>query len=108
MQTFACKKCGSLDVYIKENGTQTGLYCGDCGVWQKWLGKEEKRLVERYIESRNNTLNTENNSKYFDFAKQLIFECIMELHYETEGLSKEYIAAKLNKALKMLDEIRIE
>lgn len=52
MQTFACKKCGSLDVFIKESGSQTGLYCGDCGAWLKWLGKEEKRLVERYIESR--------------------------------------------------------
>lgn len=51
MQNFACPKCGSIDVYIKENGTQTGLYCGDCGKWIKWLGKEEKRLVERWIES---------------------------------------------------------
>mgnify|MGYP000630693092 CR=1 FL=1 len=44
MRTFACKKCGSLDVYVKENGTQTGLYCGNCGAWLKWLGKEEKRF----------------------------------------------------------------
>ena len=29
MRSFACSKCGSIDVYIKENGTQTGLYCGD-------------------------------------------------------------------------------
>ena len=55
MQNFACPKCGSIDVYIKENGTQTGLYCGDCGKWIKWLGKEEKRLVERWIESNKLT-----------------------------------------------------
>ena len=49
MKEFECGKCGSSDVYIKENGSQVGLYCGDCGRWLKWVGKEERRLVERYI-----------------------------------------------------------
>lgn len=108
MQTYSCKKCGSLDVYIKEKGTQTGLYCGDCGTWLKWLGTEEKRLVERYVYSRNNLSKPEHNSNYsFEIAKQIIFDCIMELNYGTEGLSNEHIASKLYNVLKELDKIKI-
>ena len=48
MNNFVCTKCGSVNTYIKENGNQAGLYCGDCGKWIKWLNKEEKRLFERF------------------------------------------------------------
>lgn len=47
MKVFKCPKCGSVDVFIEENENQTGLYCGDCGKWIKWLSKDEKRLVVR-------------------------------------------------------------
>lgn len=53
MTTFCCKKCGSLDLFTKESGTQTGLYCKDCGAWLKWLGKEELRLVELQLAMQN-------------------------------------------------------
>lgn len=49
MKLFSCEKCGSVDVFIKKSGNQTGLYCGDCGKWIKWLTKDEIRLVERQI-----------------------------------------------------------
>lgn len=35
---------------MKESGNNTGLYCGDCGTWIKWLNKNEIRLVQRQIE----------------------------------------------------------
>lgn len=47
MSDLCCKKCGSIDVYTEKKGTQTGLYCRDCGAWIKWLGKEEKRVIEK-------------------------------------------------------------
>lgn len=50
MKLFACEKCGSLDVYTKKNGSATGLYCGDCGKWIKWLNKEDKILFEKQKE----------------------------------------------------------
>lgn len=59
MKEFTCKKCGSTDLFIKDNGTQTGLYCSDCGKWIKWLGKEELRLVERQINERNKIITRE-------------------------------------------------
>lgn len=51
MKEFNCAKCGSIDVFIETSGNQTGLYCGDCGKWIKWLSKEDIRLAKRYIES---------------------------------------------------------
>lgn len=52
MKEYECHKCKSKDVFLKASGPNTGLYCGDCGAWLKWVTKEEKRLVERFIESR--------------------------------------------------------
>jgi hypothetical protein len=45
-----CNKCGSGYLFLKEKGTATGIYCGDCGAWLKWATKEEIRLIERQIE----------------------------------------------------------
>lgn len=63
MKLFSCEKCGSADVFIQKCSNQTGLYCGDCGKWIKWLTKDEIRLVERQI-SKLNEENT--NSKNYD------------------------------------------
>lgn len=45
---FICKECGNNSYIIREdsNGTEivTGLYCGKCGAWNKWLDKQEKLL----------------------------------------------------------------
>lgn len=43
MYQNCCKKCGSTDLYIDQNGNNTGLYCSDCGAWIKWLSKKELR-----------------------------------------------------------------
>ena len=45
MNKFVCKQCGDENYYLKEiqNGTgiATGVYCTQCGSWQKWAGKKE-------------------------------------------------------------------
>lgn len=74
MQTFTCKKCGSVNVYIECNGTQTGLYCDDCGKWIKWLGKDEKRLVERWIENNKSVsvnVGNMNPKQFVDYIQTL-------------------------------------
>ena len=53
MKSYACTKCGSVDVFIKDRGNQKALICGDCGSWLKWIGKAELPLVERYIENNS-------------------------------------------------------
>lgn len=46
MYQNCCKKCGSLDLHTEVKGSNTGLYCSDCGAWIKWLGKDEIRAFE--------------------------------------------------------------
>ena len=46
MYKNCCKKCGSIKLYTEQKGSQIGLYCGDCGAWIKWLGKDELRAFE--------------------------------------------------------------
>ncbi len=46
MYQNCCKKCGSISLHIEVKGNNTGLYCSDCGSWQKWLGKDELRAFE--------------------------------------------------------------
>ncbi|MBS4893742.1 MAG: hypothetical protein KHZ90_08205 [Veillonella parvula] len=56
MKNFSCNKCGSVDVFIKENGNQKVLYCSDCCTWLKWVSKRELPIVEEYI-NRNKVEN---------------------------------------------------
>ena len=56
MRMYECPKCGSKDLFLRKSGNNTGLYCGDCGAWIKWVGKKEIPLVERFIESRKNQI----------------------------------------------------
>jgi len=53
MKEFVCPKCKSKDIFVERNGTQDGLYCGDCGNWIKWLNKKELKLAERQVERMN-------------------------------------------------------
>lgn len=41
-----CKKCKSTSLHTEVKGNNTGLYCDDCGAWQRWLGKDELRAFE--------------------------------------------------------------
>ena len=56
MKIFECPKCGSKDVFIDKTNKQTGLYCGDCGRWIKWINKDEQRLAERQIEMMHDSV----------------------------------------------------
>jgi len=46
MYQNCCKKCGSVALHTEVKGNDTGLYCDDCGAFQKWLGKDELRAFE--------------------------------------------------------------
>lgn len=41
-------------MFLTPKGDATGLYCGDCGAWIKWLGKAEIQLVKRFLENNSN------------------------------------------------------
>lgn len=52
MYQNCCKKCGSVSLHTEVKGNNTGLYCDDCGAFQKWLGKNELRAFEYANKSR--------------------------------------------------------
>lgn len=52
MYQNCCKKCGSVSLHTEAKGNNTGLYCDDCGAWQKWINKDELRAFE-YAQSQN-------------------------------------------------------
>ena len=41
-----CSKCGSNKLFIEIQGSRRGLYCGECGKWQKWITKEELQIAK--------------------------------------------------------------
>lgn len=36
-----CKKCGCLELELRQSGPNTGLYCTECNGWQGWIPKAE-------------------------------------------------------------------
>ena len=43
-----CKHCGNTDCrtfYTEVRGNNTALICGNCGKWQKWVGKKDLRAI---------------------------------------------------------------
>lgn len=46
MSNYKCKCGNQKDFFIEHNLSQCGLYCGECGKWQKWLNKDEERLFK--------------------------------------------------------------
>ena len=84
MYKNCCRKCGGTSLHTEVKGNNTGLYCDDCGAWQRWLGKdelrafeysmrkatkEEKDSVNKYIESISKATGVNFYDKEDDVAK---------------------------------------
>lgn len=41
-----CKKCESNKLFVEIQGSRRGLYCGECGTWQKWINKDELQIAK--------------------------------------------------------------
>lgn len=41
-----CRKCNSNDLFVEIQGQRRGLYCRQCGKWQKWITKEELQIAK--------------------------------------------------------------
>ena len=51
-----CRKCNSKNLFLKEKGSQTGLYCSECGAWQKWVPKKDIDIISTIINSNKKEL----------------------------------------------------
>ena len=41
-----CVKCGSKKLFVEIQKERRGLYCGECGIWQKWITKQELQIAK--------------------------------------------------------------
>ena len=46
MLTEYCNKCRSDKLFVETQGNRRGLYCGNCGKWQKWITKQELQIAK--------------------------------------------------------------
>lgn len=80
---FVCNKCGQSDVFIRQAGKQTGLYCSECGAWIKWLTKQEIKDVYEYIKQSQNRDNVSVREFIKKNGKTIIrcYECKCQLYH---------------------------
>ena len=64
MYQNCCKKCGSISLHTEVKGSNTGLYCDDCGAWVKWIGKDELKAFE-HSQKENNISGIKNNLRTY-------------------------------------------
>jgi len=106
MYQNCCKKCGSISLHAEVKGNNTGLYCDDCGVWIKWLGKDELRAFEHSM--REATKNErESVSEYIksiskptgvSFSEQSIVDRLQRfLEFLDKTIDKEYEKVAISK-----------
>ena len=112
MYQNCCKKCGSISLHTEAKGNNTGLYCDDCGVWIKWLGKDEIRAFEHsmreatkneresvseYIKSISKPTSVSFSEQSFVDRLQRFLEFLdktIDKEYEKVAISKEDIIRK--------------
>lgn len=80
-----CKRCGKSNFHIETKSNNTGLYCNNCGTWQKWLNKNEIRTFEYSLKDSKNT----SYSSLTDRLQRLITDIDNEI-------DKEYAVLPVN------------
>ena len=87
---FCCNKCGSLDVFMEEKGSQTGLYCSDgCG-WIKWVSKKDIPYARKQIE--NNKIVVDTPIKIdFDRLKKYYEQKKLELEVDNNSYNRGFV-----------------
>ena len=58
---YKCKKCGSKNLFTEKIVDATGLYCRECGAFQKYL-REDELHVFKHTQSVNSNLSSTKSS----------------------------------------------
>lgn len=78
---LTCNKCQTNNLFVEIEGNRRGLYCKECGKWQKWITKEELRVANvegLQVIDKNKIINEGIDSQ----TKILELEAISGLHIE--------------------------
>lgn len=90
MYQSCCIKCGSALLYTEVKGNNTGLYCSQCGKWQRWLGKDELRAFEHSQKQDNKNAISDYKDMVTRFEKFVEFiERTIDSEYDKLPLSTE-------------------
>lgn len=118
MYQNCCKKCGGASLHTEVKGSNTGLYCDDCGAWQRWLGKdelrafeysmreatkEEKDSVNKYIESISKPTGVNFYDKEDDVAK-IIYDNLNYMYCDNCRCNSEIKKTVMNVVVKIATE----
>ena len=80
--------------------------------WQKvgLCSGERHKLCKKCRDNNYNhySYNDKMPLYHFELAKQLIFDCVMELEYGTEGMNNKEIAEKLHCILEEIDKMKLK
>ncbi len=101
MKNYYCSKCGSIDMFIDDRGSQKALMCGDCGKWIKWIGNKELPLVKRFIEE-----SKKDDIPILDNKKSSYVEELLARDYKLQ-LELSELSMKI-KSLQSLYDIKIQ
>lgn len=68
---YTCSKCNSNNFHTEQKGSQTGLYCSNCGKWVKWLGQDELRAFfhSQTLSPKSENCETDLKERLERFAK---------------------------------------
>lgn len=106
---YQCK-CGCTDMFTEKKGNNTGLYCSECGKFQKWLGKNELRAFEheqkekeisKIIDSNLNNIYKKTNMNIIGIDS----DTINKLNEFIDFLDKEMDRQLTRKSLGSMDEV---
>ena len=99
-----CKKCGCIDLHTEVKGNNTGLYCDKCGVWQKWLNKDELRAFTH--DKGNDKTVIERLIKFKEFLDKEIDKQYSKLPISNEdGIRKYTYCYALQKVVYSIENI---
>ena len=85
MYQNCCKKCGSIELHTEVKGNNTGLYCSNCGKWQRWLGKDELRAFEHSMREATKEERESVNNYIASISKPTGIN-----FYDTETVYRQY------------------
>lgn len=99
-----CKKCGCVDLHTEVKGNNTGLYCDECGVWQKWLNKDELRAFT--YDNNNDKATIERLIKFKEFLNKEIDKQYSKPPISNEdGIRKNTYCYALQKVVYSIENI---
>lgn len=98
MSEHRCTCGNSVDFFTEYNSNQCGLYCGQCGKWQKWINKQEERLYNHKHSLVEHDANV--RAAAIDECRKIV------ARYDDKGMSLWDVERVTDGILKELEQLK--